>query len=73
MWTSTKNLTLINLELKCKHEQRKVIHFESLKSHLPKREIALIVGPRQVGKTTLTMTLKEHLESALKKTVFFKP
>lgn len=44
--------------------------FEDLKSHLPKREITLIVGPRQAGKTTLMMMLKEHLESARKKTVF---
>lgn len=44
--------------------------FEDLKSHLAKKEITLIVGPRQAGKTTLMMMLKKHLESAGKKTVF---
>ena len=44
--------------------------FEDLKSHLIKKEITLIVGPRQAGKTTLMMLLKEYLESVRKKTVF---
>lgn len=44
--------------------------FEDLKNHLSKKEITLIVGPRQAGKTTLMMLLKEHLENIRKKTVF---
>ena len=44
--------------------------FQDLKSHLAKKEITLIVGPRQAGKTTLMMLLKEYLESVRKKTVF---
>jgi predicted AAA+ superfamily ATPase len=48
--------------------KRKV--FEELKSHLTSKEISLIVGPRQVGKTTLMLLLKEHLENEGKKTLF---
>ena len=48
--------------------KRKV--FNELKNHLDKKEITLIVGPRQAGKTTLLLLLKEHLESQGKKTVF---
>jgi len=44
--------------------------FEELKEHLDKKEISLIVGPRQAGKTTLMMLLKDHLEASGKKTVF---
>ena len=44
--------------------------FEDLKKHLSKKEITLIAGPRQAGKTTLMMLLKKHLELAGKKTVF---
>ena len=44
--------------------------FEDLKKHLFKKEITLIVGPRQVGKTTLMMLLKEHLEKNGEKTIF---
>jgi predicted AAA+ superfamily ATPase len=36
---------------------------EQLKGHLSKKEISLIVGPRQAGKTTLMLLLKEYLES----------
>lgn len=48
--------------------KRKV--FDELKDHLDKKEITLIVGPRQAGKTTLMLLLKEHLEGQGKKTVF---
>jgi uncharacterized protein len=35
---------------------------EDLISHLPAKEISLIVGPRQAGKTTLMNMLKDYLE-----------
>ncbi|MBW1729171.1 MAG: ATP-binding protein [Deltaproteobacteria bacterium] len=35
---------------------------EELETHLPQKEISLIVGPRQVGKTTMMLMLKETLE-----------
>ena len=43
---------------------------EDLKKHLSKKEMTLIAGPRQAGKTTLMMLLKKHLELAGKKTIF---
>lgn len=45
--------------------------FEDIKEHLEKKEISLIVGPRQVGKTTLMLLLKEYLEARGAKTAFF--
>ena len=45
--------------------------FEDLKAHLDKREISLIVGPRQAGKTTLMMLLMERLRAQGKRTVAF--
>ena len=44
--------------------------FSDLKSHLSKKEISLIVGPRQAGKTTLMFMLKECLEKQKKNTLF---
>src|SRR3990167_2573098 len=44
--------------------------FDELKDHIDKKEITLIVGPRQAGKTTLMLLLKEHLEAQGKKTIF---
>lgn len=44
--------------------------FSDIKSHLSKKEISLIVGPRQAGKTTLMLMLKEHLEKQREKTLF---
>jgi uncharacterized protein len=44
--------------------------FNELKDHLDKKEISLIIGPRQVGKTTIMLALKEHLESKKLKTLF---
>jgi len=41
-----------------------------LKSHLPKKEITFIVGPRQAGKTTLMLVLKDYLERQKKRTLF---
>jgi uncharacterized protein len=43
---------------------------ESLKRHLLKKEISLIVGPRQAGKTTLMLMLKDYLDKESKKTLF---
>ena len=45
--------------------------FEDLKSHLKQKEISLIVGPRQAGKTTLMLLLKEYLERKGQKIIFF--
>jgi len=44
--------------------------FEELKNHLSAKEISLIIGPRQVGKTTLMLLLKEYLEKQSEKTLF---
>ncbi len=44
--------------------------FAELKEHLFQKEISLIVGPRQAGKTTLMLLLKEHLERQKKNTLF---
>jgi len=44
--------------------------FDELKSHIPKKEISFIVGPRQAGKTTLMLLLKDHLENKGERTLF---
>ena len=44
--------------------------FNELKDHLPKKEISFIVGPRQAGKTTLMLLLKEYLEKRSESTLF---
>ena len=44
--------------------------FEELKNHLGKKEISLIIGPRQAGKTTLMKELQNYLEQKSEKTVF---
>jgi len=46
---------------------------EEIKKHLSAKEISLIVGPRQVGKTTLMLLLKEYLEKKGEKNNFFEP
>ncbi len=48
--------------------KRKLLY--DLKEHLPKKEISLIAGPRQAGKTTLMFMLKDHLEKQGEKTLF---
>ena len=48
--------------------ERKI--FPDLVAHLPKREISLIVGPRQSGKTTLMEMLREHLEKREERTLY---
>ena len=44
--------------------------FNELKDHLPQKEISFIVGPRQAGKTTLMLLLKEYLEKRSESTLF---
>ena len=44
---------------------------DDLKAHLSKKEITLITGPRQAGKTTLMMLLKEHVQEEGKRTITF--
>lgn len=44
--------------------------FPQLKKHLSQKEITFIIGPRQSGKTTLMLLLKEYLEKKGEKTVF---
>lgn len=44
--------------------------FKDLKDHLEKKEISLIVGPRQSGKTTLMTNLKRFVEAKGEKTLF---
>jgi len=44
--------------------------FKTLLNHLDSPEITIIVGPRQVGKTTLLLKLKEYLEKKGEKTLF---
>jgi predicted AAA+ superfamily ATPase len=48
----------------------KRILLEELKKHLSKKELSLIIGPRQVGKTFLMLLLKDYLEKKGEKTVF---
>lgn len=43
---------------------------QELRKHLSQKELSLITGPRQSGKTTLMLRLKEELESKRKKTLF---
>lgn len=44
--------------------------YSQLRSHLAAKEITLIVGPRQAGKTTLMLALKTEMEEKGKKTLF---
>lgn len=44
--------------------------FEDLKNHLQAKEISLIVGPRQAGKTTLMHDLEAYLKKRNEKTLF---
>lgn len=48
--------------------QRKLL--KELKEHLSARGISLIIGPRQAGKTTLMLLLKDYLEKQGERTVF---
>lgn len=43
---------------------------EELKTHLSRKEISFIVGPRQSGKTTLMLLLKNYLQTKGEKTLF---
>ncbi len=44
--------------------------YNNLKKHLSKKEITLITGPRQAGKTTLMLKLKDELVKNDKKVLF---
>jgi predicted AAA+ superfamily ATPase len=44
--------------------------FSDLVDHLQKKEISLIVGPRQAGKTTLMLQLQEYLRNNGERTLF---
>jgi predicted AAA+ superfamily ATPase len=44
--------------------------FSELVDHLPQKEMSLIIGPRQAGKTTLMEMLKEHLDQNGEQTLF---
>lgn len=44
--------------------------YASLKTHLNKKEITLLIGPRQAGKTTLLKSLVEELKATGKETLF---
>lgn len=41
-----------------------------LKDHLPKKEISFIIGPRQAGKTTLMLLLRDYLKKKDESTAF---
>lgn len=43
--------------------------YNEIKNHLHQKEISLIVGPRQAGKTTIMLMLKQELEEQGKKTL----
>jgi len=44
--------------------------FQALKDHLGKKEISLIVGARQAGKTTLMKELQNYVEQKMKEQFF---
>jgi len=44
--------------------------FKNLKDHLNHKEISLIIGPRQAGKTTLMLLLKNKLDKKRERTLF---
>ncbi len=44
--------------------------FSDLVSHLSQKEISIIIGPRQSGKTTLMDLLREHLDSKGEQTLY---
>ena len=44
--------------------------YSELVKHLSQKEMSLIIGPRQAGKTTLMEMLKEHLDTKGERTLF---
>src|SRR3989338_4749411 len=44
--------------------------FDDLKQHLNHKEMSLVVGPRQAGKTTLMRSLEEYLQKKDERTLF---
>jgi len=49
------------------------IIFNKLRSKIRQPEINILLGPKQVGKTTLLKQLQEYAEQAGYKTKFFDP
>lgn len=45
--------------------------FDQIIPYLKEKEIILVIGPRQAGKTTLLQMIKQYLEEKQNKTVFF--
>ena len=43
---------------------------KEIESHLSKKEITIIVGPRQAGKTTLMLFLEDKLKRKAQRTLF---
>jgi len=60
------NLSIYRINMQKIH--RKLL--SELKNHLEEREISLIVGPRQAGKTTIMNELKDYLDKKGEKTLF---
>ena len=46
--------------------------YPKLLRHLNAKEITILTGARQVGKTTLLKAMKEELETRNKKVIFFE-
>ena len=44
--------------------------FSDLVNHLPQKEMSIIIGPRQSGKTTLMDLLREHLDKKGERTLY---
>lgn len=53
-----------------KHKVIRRAILDKLKAHLSQKEISLIIGPRQVGKTTLMKTLIAQLNDSGEKTIY---
>ena len=45
--------------------------YKEIKDHLLQKEMTFIIGPRQAGKTTTMLSLKEELQKEGKKTIYF--
>jgi predicted AAA+ superfamily ATPase len=48
----------------------KRVLYENLRAHISRKEISIITGPRQSGKTTLMLLLKSDLERKKERTLF---
>ncbi len=54
---------------KSKYDDKKNAYSE-IRAHLPKKEITMLVGARQVGKTTIMKALQEELREKGEPTLF---